>query len=173
MKNKLQKYGKIFLWNSLIVFIILKIVIECHYTEYITQSNIIFPIIISSILSYLIFEYKFKRQQDYKEKQEKVRIYNELREILNAPNNRNKGKIFKKIGITFFPCEINRLKELIEKNQHIIALKIIKIWDELSKQKGYAKDIFDSERRPEGSLRKFRTKHKKLQELIENELKGL
>lgn len=96
--------------------------------EYIASSNILYPIIISLIIPWLIFEYKFKRQREFEEIKEKLKVYTKLYELLNFAINRpgEEGTF------EFTNTEIKEIRKIFYEDKHLLSPGICDLWTKIT-----------------------------------------
>lgn len=119
MKNLKAILGIVFL----ICLVILRILVE--NTKYIALSNILFPIFISLLIPWLLFEYQFKRQREHEEIKEKLKIHNTLTELLTRAKNRN---LSNKGSFDFISSEIKQIIKIFNDNKHLLSSEICNSW---------------------------------------------
>lgn len=115
----------------LLALLIIRILVE--NTPYVAISNIIFPIIVSIFIPWLLFEYQFKRQKEHEEIKEKLKIYNKLRELLTRAKNRN---LSNKGSFDFTSSEIKQIIKIFDEHKHLLSSEICSFWDIITNKEG-------------------------------------
>lgn len=127
MKNLKAMLGILFS----ICLVILRVLVE--NTEYVALSNILFPVFISLMVPWLLFEYQFKRQKEHEEINEKLKIHNELRGLLTRAKNRNLNS---KGLFDFTSNEIKQIIKIFDISKHLLSSEICNFWDSIVDKDG-------------------------------------